>query len=260
MNETSNEGIKESTFDTWATTEPKKTSEVKIERVKVDNKAAVRQAIIVELRKKKFIFKTRSDWRARETAKSPNADWDYKSVAIHHAGNSYSCRADGAEQLRKAEATDIDSFGHISYHYAIDCQGIIYEALDIRYKGAHVEGGNTGVIGIVFLADLSVHGEAKKHGPGSANVARAKGPIAGLKEWFGEQMDALDTTNEEGTDQQYEAASVLIATLKQFFLIETLGGHREFAKTKGSSRACPGAWGMIKAEMLRKDLGLKAPS
>ena len=115
------------------------------------------------------------------------------------------------------------------------------------------------MIGIVFLADLSVHGEAKKHGPGSANVARAKGPIAGLKEWFSEQIDALDTTNEEGADQQYEAASVLITTLQRFFAIETLGGHREFAKAKRSSRACPGTWGLIKVEMLRKDLRLRAP-
>ena len=68
--------------------------------------------------------------------------------------------------MRQAEAIDIKSFGQVSYHYAVDCQGIIYEALDIRKKGSHIEGGNTGVIGIVFLADFSVRGEAGRYGPG----------------------------------------------------------------------------------------------
>ena len=59
---------------------------------------------------------------------------------------------------------------------------MIYEALDIRRKGAHMEGGNTGVIGIVFLADFSVHGDAGKYGPGAWNVTKKQGPIAGIKE------------------------------------------------------------------------------
>jgi hypothetical protein len=258
VSESNNEGIKKSRFDTRSTTEVKGTPGVKTATVTVNNKAAVRQAIIVELRAKKLTFKTRSDWHAKEPATSPKADWDYNAIAIHHAGNSYSCQADGVEQLRKAEATDLGLYGQISYHYAIDCQGTIYEALDIRYKGAHVQGGNSGVIGIVFLADLSVRGETKKHGPGSASISFWS-PMAKLSEWFSEQTDALDTTNDEGTDQQYAAATALIATINRHFSIETLGGHREFAKAKGTSRACPGAWGMIQAEMLRKNFGLKAP-
>lgn len=42
--------------------------------------------------------------------------------------------------MRQAEETDIKSFKHLSYHYAIDCTGVIYEALDIREKGAHLKG------------------------------------------------------------------------------------------------------------------------
>ena len=34
----------------------------------------------------------------------------------------------------------------------------------------------------------------------------------------------------------------LSKALLQFFDIKTLGGHREFAKTHGTSRACPGVY------------------
>lgn len=259
MSDVRTDGLKRGTFDTWSVIEAKRAETVKTVQVKVDHKAATRQAIIVELRREKVEFKTRSDWNAKEPATSPHPDGDYKSIAIHHAGNSYSCAADGADELRKAEATDISTFGHLSYHYAIDCQGVVYEALDIRYRGAHIEGGNTGVIGIVFLADLSVRGEAEKHGPGAWNVTKKRGVVAGIKEWFGEQKDKVAVVHDEPTEKQLEAASKLVKTLLEFFDIKTLGGHREFAKTHGTSRACPGVHGMIIAEQLRRDFGLSAP-
>jgi hypothetical protein len=259
MSDVKNGDLKSGPFDTWAVIEAKRAEAVKTVPVKVDHKAATRQAIIVEVRRQKFEFKTRSDWKAKEPAKSPSPDWDYKAIAIHHAGNSYSCSADGAAELRRAETTDISSFGHLSYHYAIDCQGVIYEALDIRFRGAHIEGGNTGVIGIVFLADLSVRGEAEKFGPGALNVANKRGVIAGVKEWVGEQKDKVAVVHDEPTERQLEAASILVKTLLQFFDIKTLGGHREFAKTHGTSRACPGTYGMIIADTMRREFSLAAP-
>lgn len=253
------DGLKISTFDTWAVIETKRAEAAKTIQVKVDHKAATRQGIIVGLRNETVEFKARSDWKAKEPATSPYADWDYKAIALHHAGNSYSCVADGAAQLRKAEATDISSFGHLSYHYAIDCQGVVYEALDIRYRGAHIEGGNTGVIGVVFLADLSVRGEAEKHGPGAWNATKKRGPIAGIKEWLGEQKDNMAVIHDEPTEKQLEAATKLVKTLLRFFDIKTLGGHREFAKSHGTSRACPGTHGMLIAEQMRRDFKLSAP-
>lgn len=136
---------------------------------------------------------------------------------------------------------------------------MIYEALDIRFRGAHVEGGNTGVIGIVFLADLSVRGEAEQYGPGAWNVTKKRGVIAGVKEWLGEQKDKLAVGYDEPTEKQLAAASALVKTLLQFFDIKTLGGHREFAKTHGTSRACPGVYGMIIAEQMRRDFKLTTP-
>lgn len=250
--------LKTGTFAT-AGAVARKTAAVKTVQVKVDHKAATRQAIIVAIRAAKVTFKTRSDWKAKEVAKSPDADWDYVAAAIHHAGNSYSCSADGADSLRKAEATDIGSFGHLSYHYAIDCAGVIYEALDIRFKGAHVEGGNTGVIGIVFLTDMSLPGEAEQHGPGAAAVVKKRGIMAGVSEWMGEVKDNRTSMPEKPSAAQLLAVKVLVTCLLKHFKIAKLGGHREFAKTHGTSRACPGKYGLEIAASLRKDLKLAAP-
>jgi hypothetical protein len=115
-------------------------------------------AIIVSLRREGYTVETRAQWKAKEPPGSPKRDWDYHGITIHHAGNSFSCEADSAEQLRKAERIDFEKLGHLSYHYVIGCDGLIYEALDIRNKGAHIAVGNAGVIGIVMLADLSVQG------------------------------------------------------------------------------------------------------
>lgn len=228
-------------------------------RITVNNRAATRQAIIDMLRLKKVVVRTRSDWKAKEPATSPETDWDYTAIAIHHAGPSFSCAADGAEQMRKAETIDLASFGQVSYHYAIDCQGVVYEALDIRYKGKHIEDGNAGVIGIVFLANLSLRGEVGKYGPGAWNVTKDRGLIKGAKELLGEVKDKFPSGHDDPTEPQLEAASTLCKTLADFFTIHVLGGHREFARTHGTSRACPGAYGMIVAEQLRRELGAAAP-
>ena len=251
--------LKAGPFQTRAVVDMKREAAIKTVQVGVDHKAATRQAVIVAIRREKVIFRTRSDWKAKPPAKNPEVDWDYSSIALHHAGNSYSCTADGAAELRKAESTDISSFGHLSYHYAIDCNGVVYEALDIRFKGAHIEGGNTGVVGIVFLADLSVAGEAEKYGPGAWNVTKKRGVIAGVKEWLGQENDKADLTHDKPSEKQLEAASVLVKSLLNFFDIEKLGGHREFAKTHGTSRACPGTYGMSIAAQLRREFKLAPP-
>ena len=201
----------------------------------------------------------RKTWQALNPAKIPQNDWSYQSIAIHHAGNSFSCGANGVDALKNAEKIDMNSFGQISYHYAIDCRGVVYEALDIRHKGAHIERGNTGVIGVVFLADLSVRGEASRHGPGVANVTRSRGVRAGVSEFLGVQKDQLAVNHDEPSELQMSKAEKLVQTLIEFFPIKRLGGHREFAQAAGSSRACPGIYGMIIAEQLRKKFGLAKP-
>ncbi len=158
---------------------------VKTVQVKVDHKAATRQAIIVALRGDGLIFKSRSDWKAKPDKNSDGPEWDYHGVALHHAGNSFSCAAAGAAQMRKAEGIDLSSFGHLNYHYAVACDGTIYEALDIRGNGAHIASGNTGVVGVVMLADLTARDEAYKEGYADKSLF---GKLRGAYKWVRDQL------------------------------------------------------------------------
>lgn len=246
--------LKSGPFDTWAVIEAKRAETVKTVQVEIDNKAATRQAIIVALRRQGFTFETRSDWEARPSISSDGPDWNYRGIALHHAGNSFSCDARGVDQIRKAEQIDLKSFGHISYHYAIACDGTVYEALDIREKGAHIAGGNTGVIGIVMLADLSAPGEAYKE-----EYARKPwfGKMKGIFQWG---PDQLDLTTDQPPDLQIKALFALVEVLQRFFPISMLGGHREYQKrSNGEGRACPGVRGMILVNKLRSDYKLEEP-
>jgi len=223
--------------------------------IKIDDRAATRQAIITKVRDSGYKFTTRSDWGAKPTKAA--SDWEYHSIVIHHAGNSYSCSADGSVLLKKAEATDIQSFGQISYHYAVDCAGNIYEALDVRNKGAHLEKANTGAIGIVFLTDLSKPGESVYYGPKYSEV---EGIGRKIKEILGDINDMTSDPVEEPPALQVEAALALVGILKDFFNIKKLGGHREFAVALGNpSRACPGYYGLKIAEQMRSVYGISTP-
>ncbi len=220
--------------------------------------------VITELKIRKLIISRlniveRATWHAQEPASMPSHDWNYHSIAIHHAGNSFSCAAKGVDEMRRAEAIDMNSFGQLSYHYAVDCQGTIYEALDIRSKGAHIEKGNTGVIGIVFLADFSLRGEAGKHGPGVSKMAKEKGVMQAAKEFLGVQKDNVAFRYDEPTEKQMTVADNLVRTLTEFFPIKKIGGHREFANSHRTSRACPGTYGMIIAEEMRRKFKLLPP-
>jgi hypothetical protein len=258
--------LKTGPFKTTATLKLKESNPAPVE-VQVDNRAATRQAIIVAIRRRGMEFRIRSDWHAKDEPDGTKPDWDYHSVAVHHAGNSSSCATDGNAAMRSAETTDLHKFGQVSYHYAIDCQGVIFEAHDIRSKGAHVEGGNTGVVGIVFLADFSMRGEAGTYGPGVAEKARQtvrkSGVIAGLSagaaEWMATTKDELDASHDEPTEPQLKAAEVLVGALTDHFHITKLGGHREFAKKLGTGRPCPGVYGLIIVDMLRKRFKLSTP-
>ncbi|WP_109126361.1 peptidoglycan recognition family protein [Dyella sp. C11] len=243
---------------TKATTSVGSTKDEAIE-ISVNNRAATRQAIIDQLRSKGLRVRTRSAWKAEDIAKGVVKDWNYSGIAIHHAGNSFSCSADGVEQMRKAEAIDLGHFGQVSYHYAVDCAGVVYEALDIRYRGANIEGNNTGVIGIVLLADLSLPGEAIEHGPGAWATTQKKGLWHGFKELMGEASDAVDFGYDVPSDKQVESTSLLCHALADFFGISKLGGHGEWAALKGNKRACPGAYGLVVARVLRNELKVSAP-
>lgn len=202
--------------------------------VQLDNKAAVRQAIILGVRKSGYVFKTRSDWKANDSQKvSPG--WDYTKIAIHNAGNSYSCSDLNGEEIKKIEEEHMGKFSQFGYHYAVGCDGEIFEGQDIRNKGAHISFGNTSIIGIVLISDLD------------------------------EQL--LDS-DDKVTPLQEKAVKKIISTLLNYFNITELGGHKEhqvfYRNPKKPNevieRSCPGNLGMEFVKQLREEFNLGKPT
>jgi len=215
--------------------------------ITVNNRAGTRQAIINAYRSTGKNFTERSTWSIRKnipkpenisdsTKKNMEYDWNYTKIAIHHAGMSYSCGAEG--QLQKVEKKHMDEnkWPNMGYHYAMDCQGNVFEACDIRYKGSHLVKYNTGAIGIVLLEDLTTDGE---------------GGVSGY-------VDKLFQTDKNYIPPyQQQSLEKLINILRTYFKIKELGGHREFPHQSG--RYCPGNLGIAMVNSIRLKYGLSAP-
>lgn len=73
--------------------------------------------------------------------------------------------------------------------------------------------------------------------------------------------DKLDNTYNTISPIQSQALFTLVASLKKYFVIDILGGHREFqVLANKDGRACPGAEGMKIVHNLRSKFGVIAPS
>lgn len=213
--------------------------------ITVNDRAATRQELITRVRQLGLEFVERSDWAAHKNKSEKMVnDWDYHSVAIHHAGRSAACGPASLqlqeiqeEQMKRIKADDI------GYHYAIDCFGNIYEGRDIRFKGEHVHKFNTGVIGIVLLANLA---EPDEGGDGVAKVKSFLNAIG-----FNQHPEVLSV--------QKESAEKFIRVLREFFKILVLGGHKEFPNQTKEGKICPGKVGLTFVKQLRLRLSLSAP-
>lgn len=228
--------------------------------VRVDDHAAVREAILEALETKGFPVQMASSWGGLSAISSHDRDWNYRSLVVHHAGKSHACTTPGGQQMRDIQGTHTASGKpNVGYHYAVGCDGSIFEARDIRYKGSHVLLGNTGRIGIVLLADLSNAGEAITHGP-SIWRAVAEGTVRdGVREAAGQLADSFDRSRDFPSDKQMDATFVLCQTLKMFFPIRDMGGHREYTGHANDGRACPGEYGLVLAASIRRKLELGLP-
>lgn len=214
--------------------------------VTVNDRAAVRDAIITRVRQSGFEFVPRSDWAAHKSRPAGlDNDWTYNAIAIHTAGRSYTC---GPAALQMQQIQDMHMKGRgwsdIAYHYAMDCFGNIYEGRDIRFKGAHLSNFNTGIIGIVLLENLMEPNEGDDF---ISKIKRAVGSVV-----------TLDSPSIP--EQQEENLKVFVKILQEFFPIKTLGGHREFPRqNEGEGHTCPGNVGLRLVGRLRKSSGLSKP-
>jgi hypothetical protein len=230
--------------------------------IKVDDRSATRQAVITRMKQKGYTLLERSSWGAMPPKNTLTpSHWDYHDIVIHHAGRSYSCAVSehGAiEQMKRVQSYDMggQSFDDVAYHYAVSCPGEVFEARDIRFTGSHVKGNNTGKLGIVLLENLAGAGEAWQQEYSRKSLwQKLKGSMDIAK-------DAVAFDHAMPTREQIDALSALIATLKEFFNIAALGGHREYQLLApgNEGRACPGKYGMQVVEVMRAKFGLAVPS
>lgn len=225
--------------------------------VQVDDRAATRSAVLNFIKKQQVHVVESSEWGVKPP-KDVSYDWMYKSIAIHHAGNSFACNADARELLKKVEEIDKENFSQLTYHYAIACDGTVYELLDIRFKGSHIDKGNTKVIGIVMLEDLSHRGEAYEQEYSKKSVFQIIKNVRKIPELV---ADYFDTSYDTVSQPQEKALTALLSALNKYFAIDILGGHREFqVLANKQGRACPGTEGMKLVKNMRKAFGFVAPS
>ncbi|MGE8502426.1 MAG: N-acetylmuramoyl-L-alanine amidase [Pseudomonas sp.] len=211
--------------------------------ITVNDRAATREAVIRKVRSSGHRFIERSEWGAIAAKEGMEADWDYSMIAFHHAGRSYSC-GQGAGQMKETQEEHLgNKYDDIAYHFGIDCSGAIYEGRDIRLKGGSVRGYNTGVIGIVFLNNLTTAAEGDDIWAMGREAAERLG---------------FNTTNVI-PPLQIDAATNLISALKSVFLIKKLGGHREFPGQAADGKICPGNVGMEFVRNMRVVTGLLPP-
>ncbi len=147
-------------------------------------------------------------------------------IAIHHSGNS------GMHSMSEVQNKHIDvtERADIGYHFGVDLKGNVFEGRPIGVRGSHLNSYNTGVIGIVLLADLDHSILHKDFGFGSDEISMSM-----LKNLF-----------------------ILIRSLKeQFPNISQMGGHKEWPHNK--DRYCPGEYGLEYVKALRKQLKFSPP-
>ncbi len=77
----------------------------------------------------------------------------YQTLVIHHSGFY---EQDGLSTLLEIQRLHRGDRGwaDVGYHFMVDKDGTIYEGRDMTVRGVHVEGHNTGSLGVCLLGDF----------------------------------------------------------------------------------------------------------
>ena len=142
---------------------------------------------------------SREVWGAESFSDWEN-DIDKNEIVIHHSNNNDSIKSDEKKHIKRG-------WSGIGYHFVIGKDGRIYEGRPINKKGAHVEGINTGKIGICLIGDY--------------------------------QPGVFD--NNSPTQEQLYSMLSLIKVLKVVYPIEHVKGHRDYnGQMPNTKTVCPG--------------------
>jgi len=118
------------------------------------------------------------------------------TIVVHHSAYPYA----GAAEIQDLHM-DRRGFADVAYHFLIDSEGIIYEGREINVRGAHVQGFNTGSVGIVLLGNFN------------------------------------DT---EPTQPQIDSLERLVDYLRYTYEIRYLAGHKDYPDQGPDGTECPG--------------------
>lgn len=119
------------------------------------------------------------------------------TIVVHH-----SAYPDAGPGDIQSLHMDRRGFADVAYHFMIAADGTIYEGRDLHVRGAHVQGYNTGSVGVVLLGNFN-------------EVKPAEAQLASLR--------------------------ALADYLRYAYGIRYLAGHRDYPDQSPDGTECPGA-------------------
>ena len=135
------------------------------------------------------------------------------TVVVHHSA---------IQNVSPAEIQELHmdgrGFADIAYHFLIASDGVIYEGRQINIRGAHVQGFNTGSVGIVLIGNLN---------------------------------------ETYPTQPQLESLEMLVDYLRYTYEVRYLAGHKDYPDQSPDGTECPGANLYPLLRSLASSLGMK---
>jgi len=135
------------------------------------------------------------------------------TIVIHHSATAYGTPND-VQDLHM----DGRGFADVAYHFLIDSNGIVYEGREINIRGAHVQGFNTGSVGVVLLGNFN---------------------------------------DEQPTESQLGSLHALMDYLRHTYEIRYLAGHKDYPDQSPDGTECPGANLYPLLKDMARSLGMK---
>jgi hypothetical protein len=144
---------------------------------------------------------------------SENLSVVLNTVVVHHTAIS-----DASPEEIQSLHMDGRGFADIAYHFLIDSEGNIYEGREINVRGAHVQGFNTGSVGVVLMGNFN---------------------------------------EVEPSQSQLESLEKLVDYLRYTYEIRYLVGHKDYPDQSPDGTECPGANLYPLLPGIARDLGMK---
>ena len=135
------------------------------------------------------------------------------TIVVHHSAFAHA----GPTEVQGLHM-DRRGFADVAYHFLIDSDGTIYEGREINIRGAHVQGFNTGSVGIVLLGNFNA---------------------------------------EQPSETQLASLRALIDYLRYTYEIRYLAGHKDYPNQSPDGTECPGANLYPLLPELARSLGMK---